>query len=335
MALSTACIKPLRACVLAAARTGLDPAEIARRLGLDAEVLSDPYARVPHTILLRAWEEIPALTGDAAFGLHAAEALGAAMFDVLDYAIAQVATVGAAVECLLRYQRLLHDDAELRLVAGGGEARLSQRLRTTPCAPRHLSELIVALWVTRIRGMTGRPFTPRRVSFQHGPPPDIEEHRRIFGAPLAFHAAENGVEFDAAFLDVPLRGADPALGALLDRQAAELLDRLPRRDDIAGRVRAHLLRKLPSELPTLEATARALGTSARSLQRALRAEGTTYQAALDEARRDLAVAHLGQAHRTVSEIAFLLGFTEVGAFTRAFRRWTGESPSAYRHRGAR
>ncbi|MFT3770359.1 MAG: AraC family transcriptional regulator [Minicystis sp.] len=334
MSHATASIKVIRGCALAAARRGISPVEVAARLGLDAAVLADPHARVPHGLVARAWEEIPALAGDPAFGLCAAEMLNEAPFDVVDHVAAQGPTLRDAVANLMRYQRLLHEDADVRLTIDGAEARMSQRLRAHPATPRHMAEFILAIWVLRARALTGHPFVPRRVSFQHGPPADVEAHRRLFGAPLDFLAGENSVAFPADLLERPVRGGDPTLAALLERHAADLLARLPRRDSVVARVKAHLLGRPPGDVPAIDATARALGLSARSLQRALQAEGTTYQAAVDDVRRDLSIAHLREPDRTISEIAFLVGFNEVGAFTRAFRRWTGEAPSAYRRREA-
>lgn len=331
---STACIKGVRICVLTAVRAGMRQEDAVRRLGLDAALLADPAARVPHALLLRAWEELPALVGDDAFGLHAAELLAAMPFDVIDYACAQVADLREAIARILRYQRLLHDDVELALDLCDGEAALTMRLRGVACPPRHFSEYVVALWVLRARALVGPGFAPRRARFQHRAPADVEPHRRLLRAPLAFHAEGNGITFPAELLDAPVRSADPALGVLLDRHAADLLARLPPREDLVQRVRVQLLRALPGELPPIEAAARALGASTRTLQRALRAGGTTYQQVGDEVRRDLALGYL-EAQRTVSEVAFLVGFSEVAAFTRAFRRWTGELPSAYRRREAR
>ncbi|MDC0671957.1 AraC family transcriptional regulator [Nannocystis radixulma] len=329
---STACIKAIRICVLAAARFGLGPDELGRRLEFNPAILADPHVRVPHPLFLRAWEQVPALCGDPTFGLAAAELLRDAPFDVVDYVCAQGPTLRHAIERMLRYQRLHHDDAELVLTTAGGEATLMLRLRGTACAPRHFAEYVVATWMLRARALVGPAMTLRRVAFQHGSPTDIEPHRRLFAAPLAFHAVASGLSFRAELLDAPVRGGDPSLGALLERHADDLLARLPARDDLIHRVKTHVVRALPGELPALEATAKALATSTRTLQRALQAEGTTYQTLVDEVRRDLSLGYLREAQRTVSEIAFLVGFTEVAAFTRAFRRWTGEVPSAWRQR---
>lgn len=332
---ATACIKAIRVCVLAAGRAGMSPDEVARRFEFDLATLTDPHARVPHALFLRIWEELPALVADDAFGLHAAELVGNMPSNVVDYVCAQVPTLREAIGRLLRYQRLYLDDNEIALTGGAREARLTMRLRASVCTPRHFAEFVTATWLLRARALVGSTFVPRRVTFQHAPPADIEPHRRIFGAPLGFREDANGVLFPADLLDAPVRGADPALGELLELHAAELLARLPARDDVVHRVKTHLARALPRELPTIEATARALGSSARTLQRALQAAGATYQGVLDEVRRDLALGFLREPQRTVSEVAFLVGFAEVAAFTRAFRRWTGEVPSSYRQREAR
>jgi AraC-like DNA-binding protein len=330
MRATTVCIKTLRVCVLAAAQRGMSPAEAAARLGVTPETLADPHARVPHELVARAWEELPALTGDAAFGLRAAELLDQAPFDVVDHVTAQGPTLRDSIQNLVRYQRLLHEEADVRLSLDGATARMTQRLRARPATPRHLAEFIVALWVLRGRSLTGQPFVPRRVSFQHGPPADISVHRRLFGAPLDFLAEHNGIDFPAGLLELPVRGASSFLAALLERHAAEQIARLPAVDSVAARVKVLLFERSPGGIPAVEEAARRLGMSGRSLQRALRAEGTSYATLVDEVRKELALAHLRERDRTLSEIALLVGFQEVAAFTRAFRRWTGVLPSAFR-----
>lgn len=328
---ATACIKAIRACVLAAGRAGMSPDEVARALEFDPAILADPHARVSYALFLRAWEELPVRCDEPAFGLHAAELVGALPSNVVDYVCAQVPTLRESVARLLRYQRLYLDEVELEL-AEAEEARVTMRLRATSCAPRHFSEYLMATWLLRARAMVGQEFAPRRVMFQHAPPADVEPLRRMFAAPLSFREAVNGLAIRTELLAAPVRGADPSLGVLLERHASELLAKLPARDDVVHRVKGHLMRALPGDVPAIEATAKALGSSARTLQRALQAAGTTYLAAVDEVRRDLALAFLREPQRTVSEVAFLVGFTEVAAFTRAFRRWTGEPPSAFRQR---
>ncbi len=332
MTSATACIKAIRICFLTAAQSGLSPLEAAKHLEIDPALLQDPNARVHHRVIQRAWEELPKITGDACFGLRAAEMLASAPFDIVDYVAAQAPNMRGAIACLVRYQRLLHEDVELHVATEQGETRIHQRLRSVPRTPRHLAEFIVGVWVLRGRVLSGKTIPPRRVFFQHAPPENLDTHRRIFGAPFEFLHPYNGVTFSSDYLDLRVQNSDPALGALLERHADELLARLPHVDDIKSRLSAYLLRKTAGESPTMDEAAKTLGMSGRTLQRALQAENTTYQRVLDDARRDLALEHLRDPQRTISEIAFLVGFVEVGAFTRAFKRWTGENPSTYRQR---
>ncbi|HYY42110.1 MAG TPA: helix-turn-helix domain-containing protein, partial [Pyrinomonadaceae bacterium] len=170
----------------------------------------------------------------------------------------------------------------------------------------------------------------RSVSFQHPQPADTTEHRRIFRAPVHFDQPRNELVLDRALLALPLARADAGLCALLDRHAQELLARLPQRDDTTAQVRRLLSDALSGGDPNIAAVARQLGLSARTLQRKLRAEGTSYQDLLDLMRRDLARRYLQERDMAVCEVAYLLGFSGPSAFHRAFRRWTGVTPKEFR-----
>ncbi|WP_437625705.1 AraC family transcriptional regulator [Sorangium sp. So ce1151] len=328
----TGCIKSIRLCVLTASRAGVDPREALAAAEVDPALLEDPTARVPHDTVARAWTRIPELARDPAFGLHAAELLVGQLFDVVDFVTDQCGTVREVIGCVLRYQRLIHDAVDVRLTVEGARARISQRFAGA-AAPPQLSSFIMGLWVLRARVLTGVPFAPHRVTFAHPAPADRREYDRLLAVPLGFDADENAVLFDASFLDTPTVRSDPALGAVLRRHADELLARLPAEPSVRGALERHLIEALGRGVPDVAAAARALGMSARTLQRRLGDEGESYKSVLDEARRKLAVAHMRERGRTVSEVAFLLGFSEVSAFSRAFRRWTGHSPAAYRRAG--
>jgi AraC-like DNA-binding protein len=169
-----------------------------------------------------------------------------------------------------------------------------------------------------------------RVWLTRAAPDDVSEHRRVFGIPIAFSAETNAVWFDAAFLERPIKRADPSLSPVLRRHADDLLSALPPSNSLATALHRHLLGTLSDGLPNIGVAASALGVSTRSLQRRLEDEGTSFKAVLDDVRRTLALSHLRDGTRTVSEVAFMVGFSEVSAFSRAFRRWTGRSAVSYR-----
>ncbi len=124
--------------------------------------------------------------------------------------------------------------------------------------------------------------------------------------------------------------SDPGLCVILDRYAEELLAKLPQTNSIVDRVRQELSVGLRGGQVRLEAIAHTLEVEPRTLQRKLREAGISYQELLDEMRRELSIHYLKEEHISVYEVAFLLGFAETSAFHRAFKRWTGKTPSEFR-----
>lgn len=328
---NTACVKILRVPVMAAAAMGLAPEEALRALGVTADLLADTAARVPHELAVRAWTEIPERAGVPLFGLRAAEVFGVSTFDVLDHAFSHCATLREVLAALVRYQRLLHDANDIRMEPmGGGLVRLSQQFRVPGGVPEHLSDFIAAQWVIRGPGLSGRPARVARVELTRALPDDVSLHRRVFPAAIAFGAERNALWIEERSLDAPIERADASLSAVLRRHADDLLAALPPSNSLAAALHRHLLGVLDAGPPDVQRAASALGVSSRTLQRKLGDEGASFKSVLDDARRTLAVSYLRDGSRTVSEVAFLVGFSEVSAFSRAFRRWTGQSAVSYR-----
>jgi AraC-like DNA-binding protein len=324
-------VKVLRVAILTATSLGVAPEAALRVIGVSPEGLSDPATRVPHELAARAWTEIPLLARAEDFGLRAAELVTGAPFDVVDHTLRSSATMRAAVELLMRYQRLLHDANDVRLEASAhGEVRLSQRLAGGLRMPDQLADFVTAQWVLRGAALAGEPAAIRRVSLMRPIPPDLGTHRRLFPCPIAFGEAFNAIWFGAGFLDKPVTSADASLSPVLTRHADDLLAALPPSANVGSRLRAMLAGTLPRGVPDLPAAAKALGVSSRSLQRHLDGEGTSFKALLDDVRRELAIGYLRDGTRTISEVAFMVGFAEVSAFSRAFRRWTGKSAKTWR-----
>jgi AraC-like DNA-binding protein len=310
---------------------GLDVATVLAGAGADPGALEDPDARIPHELAIAVWREAVARSGDAAFGIHAAEQIRPGAFDVLDYAIRSSATLGDGLERLVRYHRIWHDAAIVRLVRDGRRATLTHALPGDPIGlPRHAAEFIVAGWVVVARQATGVDFEPLEVTFRHASPSDIEEHRRFFRAPIRFESPTMGVSIRSEMLDAPLVKADPGLGVVLDRHVRELFARVPNTTTLCARVREIVAGELSTGPPSASAVARRLHMSRRTLQRRLGDEGTTHRELVETLRRDLAARYLAERRLAVAEIAFLLGFSEESAFHRAFKRWHGCTPATYR-----
>ena len=183
------------------------------------------------------------------------------------------------------------------------------------------------------RMLSGVRYAPTRASFRHGRPGDGAAHDAFFGVPVAWGAVRTEVLVPPEVLALPLLKADPALAEFFERHALALLERFGSDAGIAQRLRASLTEELPRGLPTLESAAAALAMSTRTLRRRLQDEGTSFQAVLDEVRCELAKRYLAGPRLAVGEVAFLLGFCEPSTFHRAFKRWTGMTPQAFRRQG--
>ena len=181
------------------------------------------------------------------------------------------------------------------------------------------------------RQLTGQQWKPTAVCFEHPKPRRIATHKRVFQAPIQFGCARTELVFAARLLDLPLPKADPALAALLQRNARALLGRTEPRSSFADVVQQVISKACaPGDLQ-LAAVARKLGTSTRTTQRRLAAEGILFHELVRDTRSTLAKNYLRKGELAICEIAYMLGFSQPSAFHRAFHRWTGTTPRTFRN----
>jgi AraC-like DNA-binding protein len=180
------------------------------------------------------------------------------------------------------------------------------------------------------REIAAAPITPLTVQLPYRRPEDVRAYERFYRAPLEFGALATAFLLRNDDLARPVVASDATLSGYLDHLAAQLLAALGGADTLRDQVRRLLWSELSAGVPGLDAVGRVLGMSPRTLQRRLRAEGTTLSAMLTQVRHDLALPLLGDGQLAVAEVAFLLGYEDPSAFNRAFRRWSGRSPRAFR-----
>ena len=312
-------------------RQGCDSTPIRRLPGLGD--LADPDVRVPEASAETAWNLAATLTRDAAIGIHVAESLPRGALDLLEYALRSSASVGAGLERLARYGRVLSDRVAARMESNGDG--LSLLVRDTGSTPLHhgRAEFALAAALKFAREGAGENITPLRVSFVHQPPEDDAEQRRFFGVRVRFGAGSNSLILSAVDAARPMRSADEALSAVVRRRLDKAL--AERESHGSGPLRErlrHLMASCVGEMTlTPDIAANALALSRRTLSRRLAAEGTSFRMVLDDLRRELACALLQDHSLSIADIAFFLQYSEPAAFNRAFRRWMGRSPSAFRH----
>jgi AraC-like DNA-binding protein len=309
---------------------GHDPAPILRAFEISESTVDDPDARIPMRSVIELLVRTAESTGDADLGLHLAERAELGSFDVQFYAMLSSPTLGDAYRRLSRYQRLIHETTRIELEVEGPRAELRHIMPGGTVVPRHSAEFLVTAWVRVGRVVTDTDWAPTEIRFAHPAPPDIREHERFFRAPVHFSMGQNCLAMPASLLETPCAHTDPGLLAVLDRYALDRLDRAPRSSSLADRVRSALAESLDGGEIQASRVGSRLKMSARTLHRALASEGTSFGEILETLRKELAARRLADERVSIGEIAFLLGFSELSSFHRAFKRWTGRTPAEFR-----
>lgn len=275
-----------------------------------------------------AWSAALAQTGDPTLPLKVGAAVPFGAYDVIDYLGAASATVGEGLRQLSRYFRLITPDLQLHLEPGF-------RARFKSCSPhaRGLFELYtVGITLTRFREASGAPIPLERLSLVADEPPSrwLPAVDRFAAGPVEWGAPHTVAQLAGADWNRPLAGREAGLSAVLERHAAECVAKRGLEDDPLSQIRKGLRDLLAEGDPRLEPVAARLALSTRTLQRRLKAAGTSFQALVEEERRDAACAYLRGKGLGVGEVAYLVGYSDASAFIRAFKRWTGRTPLEYR-----
>lgn len=324
----------IRPALAAVRRAGGDVAGLRRRFGLPASAESDPDAVLPLSELDAFFQAAAELAKQPSLGLHLARAAETGTFGVAEYACRTAPDAGEALRRATRYIALLNDVVQIELSRDSrdGALVLEQRVPGHPLAlGRQANEFFVAFMTFSIGRLTGAPPSVRRVWIAHPDPTSREALLELTGArELRTGAGANGIALDEEVLDRELVSADPNLHRIISAQAERSLRERATVPAERARMRDAIRDHLDSGTPALTDIAERLGISARTLQRRLGAEGTSFQEQLDSVRAELATVYMADSALSLGEVAFLLGYADFSAFGRAFRRWTGKRPAEAR-----
>lgn len=311
--------------------SGIDGGALAAEAGIPAAALADPDRRIPLAASKRLWRAAVDAAGDPALGIEVSRHVRPTTFHALGHAFLASPTLREALERTARYSHVTADHAVATVEVVGGTVRLAVTWRpgSPPPAPEAVDAALAAI-VRSARFMLDRSVAPVSVELEHPQPPVTDRFDRFFRCPITYGAAANSLSFDLQTAERPVAGGNARLARANDRVLVEYLSHLEADRDVTGRAGRVIADLLPSGEPTVPAVARCLDLSPRSLQRHLEDEGTSFRSLLADVRRDLAIAYLEEGKYSVTEVTYLLGFSETAAFSRAFRRWTGSSPSTFR-----
>ncbi|MBS1101427.1 AraC family transcriptional regulator [Gluconobacter sp. Dm-62] len=330
--------------VLAAALTGAS--SFIRQLGCDPDIIARSVGlqvadEQPPTLALRLedycnlFEEVARQSGRYDSGLIYGQQFQPDQLGLIGYIALTSATLEAALVNLVELFPYHQRATQTRLVRMPGGFRIEYRI-TDPLISHRAqdAELTMGMFCNVFRRALGNSWRPDAVWFEHTRQASTADYAAAFDAPVFFQRDTTALLFSDAGLDVRMPAANTGLLAVL-RESLTRLDHsaslaADRRDDLLLQVRREVHDMLPQGIVKLPVLAEKLGVPRWTLQRRLDSVGVTYTELVDETRRNMAQSYLQQRGMPIGEIAYLLGYSEVSAFSRAFRKWYGVSPQAFR-----
>jgi len=302
-------------------------------VGISREVLTDPHVLVPLDKHCRLLELAVRSQKDGFVGLNIGNKVHPRDMGPLGYTILSSPTVLAALQSFVRYLRVYARGCEFDLQVEGASAHLNYRYTITePCAleRRQEAECTLAMVKRSLEVITSKKLELEAVGFEHPKPEDISRHKQIFEAPLYFSQEVNSLKFKSSILQRKTAHAEHRLFEVLEKHLAHVITTQVDEDDLVSKVGNIVAKSLSSGLPGIDSVAASLYMTKRTLQRRLADEGVFYNEFADEIRRKLALQYVKNTEMPLTEVAFLLGYSQISAFSRAFRRWIGQSPMEFR-----
>jgi AraC-like DNA-binding protein len=308
---------------------GVDPADVGAAVGIDARLFDDPDNTIPFAVGGRLFRECVLRSGCPHFGLLVGMRSTPSSLGVLSHLMQHSPDVGEALRNLVVYLQLQDRGAVPIFAVREGSALFGYTIyEKGVVAVDQIYDAVMAIAWNILRDLCGPKFGISEVLFQHTAPEDEDAYRRFFNAPLRFDSDQTALVFPATWLDHPIVGADTRQYQTLVAEADALMDRVA--IDFVAQVRRVLCGLVITGRGTVEQTAFLFGMHRRSLNRKLAARETSFRAVLEEVRFEIAQQLLRDTRIPLVHIAEALGYTAASTFTRAFRRWSGHSPSSWR-----
>ena len=313
---------------------GIDGNAIFLESGIDPALLKEAEARAPLTQIQEVWRRTVAATGDPAYGLVAAGHHRPSLSHALGQSIQASASIADAINRMQRYNKIVSTASQLRLVLDRDFADVVLAFTHAEIRPQPQGvDFMLAAMHTAFRTIAGDVFVPLRVTVTH---PDFgvaERYRAYFGCDVRFDSEVDSMRISNVTLELPNAYGNPELALQIDRISDRYLEKLET-PGVSYRVQTIIQQALPSGELTQGEVARRMNRSVSSLRRDLDKEGMTYKALLDKTRATLARAYIREGRHSLTQVAYLLGFSDQANFTRAFRRWTQMAPSEFSRQAA-
>ena len=305
---------------------------LCRSVGIDFDSPSDDKHMIADDAFFELLERV---AREDPGGRAAAVRVGASMrcddYGAFGLAFKSAVDLWGSFQRVERYGKIVTTIANFTVVPGHHSALMAVHPADEPRLGLKLTnELAVAAATALSREVCVTDFAPQAVFFAHDAPEDLRAHEAHFRCPIHYAADRDGLEISETLLHVGNRLGDAQTSKFFDEHMDKAMAEIVDRTGIDYRVRAQVAQSLSEGVPPISMVARRLGMSARTLQRRLAEQGCVYQDVVDSARRELAESLLRDTEFPLADVAFLTGYSEQSTFTRAFKRWHGQTPASYR-----
>jgi len=314
---------------------GVNAEEVFQQAGIEFQKAIKPDSRISIKAMLRLIEVVKEKSGDPCFGLKFAEFVHPTSYHALGLALLSSSNLRSFFKRLERYFSFITTNEIVLFQEEEDSCNLTVQA-VTEMGSNEINRIFldgtIAFVLKLIRLMYRPDYAPVSVDIPHTPTEqEAALYQNFFKAPIQFSAATYTLYLNPADLDRPLPAANSEFAIQNDQVVANYLNQMEH-TNLISKVRSKLIEYLPAGDCSKEKVARALNMSVRSLHKRLNELGTNYQETLDNTRQELAEQYMQQATMSVSEIGYLLGFSDCSNFSRAFKHWTGLAPSAYRQK---
>jgi AraC-like DNA-binding protein len=308
---------------------GIDPGPVFRAEGVNPEILYDSGARVPADLYQRIDVRAAELSKDPFFGLKGAEHFRPAHLGALGFAWMASSSLRTAFERLSRYSRIIQEKLSIELNEDDKLLYVRVDARLPELGAKIREEGQLASLVKFCRVIAGNSFNPARICFRQEKPADTSYHYELFRCPIEFGAEQTTFVVNREDADKRLTGSNDELARLNEHIVVRYLAHNAKQD-IVNRAKAAIIDNLSNGAVTEVMIAEELHMTPRNMHRKLQKEDTSFKQLLTDVRKDLAKQYIQDRSKTLTEISFMLGFSEVSSFSRAFKNWTGKPPSEAR-----
>lgn len=309
----------------------IDADALFTRCGLDPSLIQDSRSRISYQLLCKTYVEASVITMDENIGLHFAKHCSPLDLNALGMTFLSSGTLKEAFQRLLRYEAVVNSNLLLSIIETEGRVDL---ISTVPDVPADAVQIVedsrTAVLVDLCRLGLDTSLDPVEVTFTYPEPKNTGDHFGLFRCPVKFSQPASRISFHSEDTERPFTAANRELAFSGDQILEGMINDL-KNADIVSQVKRAIIDSLSSGTPKQDQIAKQISVSSRTLQRRLAEENTNLRTLVLDVRRELATSYIADRTMPLGEISYMLGFADTSSFSRAFKKWTGDSPATFRH----